>query len=42
MHIIYNKPTHSGPTEVKDYSLPPPNTAATKTGEQGKARFSIL
>ena len=28
---------HSGPTEVEDCSLPPPNMAATKTGEQGKA-----
>ena len=30
---------HSGPTEVEDCSLPPPNMAATKTGEQGKAWF---
>ena len=29
--------THSGPTEVEDCSLPPPNMAAAKTGEQGKA-----
>ena len=35
---------HSGPTdrEVEDCSLPPPNMAATKTGEQGKAWFSVL
>ena len=30
------------PTEVEDCSLPPPNMAATKTGEQGKAWFSVL
>ena len=34
--------THSGPTEVEDCSLPPPNMAATKTGEQGKVWFSDL
>ena len=28
---------HSGPTEVEDCNLPPPNMAATKTGEQNKA-----
>ena len=33
---------HSGPTEVEDCSLPPPNMAATKTGEQDKAWFSVL
>ena len=33
---------HSGPTEVEDCSLPPPNMAATKTGEQGKVWFSDL
>ena len=34
--------THSGPTEVEDCSLPPPNMADTKTGEQGKAWFGVL
>ena len=33
---------HSGPTEVEDCSLPLPNMAATKAGEQGNAWFSIL
>ena len=33
---------HSGPTEVEDCSLPPPNMAATNTGEQGKACISVL
>ena len=33
---------HSGPTEVEDCSLPPPNMATTKTGEQGKAWLSVL
>ena len=31
-----------GPTEVGDCSLPPPNMAAIKTGEQGKAWSSVL
>ena len=35
-------PFHSGPTEVEDCSLPPPNMATTKTGEQGKAWLSVL
>ena len=34
IHVSHD---HSGPTEVEDCSLPPPNMAATKTGEQGKA-----
>ena len=37
-----NADNHSGPTEVVDCSLPPPNMAATKTGEQGNAWFSVL
>ena len=40
--IILWEPLHSGPTEVEDCSLPPPNMAATKTGEQGNAWFSVL
>ena len=33
---------HSGPKEAEDCSLPPLNMEATKTGEQGKAWFSLL
>ena len=40
--LINGLDLHSGPTEVEDCSLPPPNMAATKTGEQGKAWFSVL
>ena len=32
---IFCWPYHSGPTEVEDCGLPPPNMAATKTCEQG-------
>ena len=41
-HFLTGVISHSGPTEVEDCSLPPPNMAATKTGEQGKAWFSVL
>ena len=36
-HEYFIQQSHSGPTEVEDCSLPPPNMADTKTGEQGKA-----
>ena len=43
MDISYMKyAIHSEPTEVEDCSLPPPNMADTKTGEQGKAWFGVL
>ena len=42
VHFTDDSSPYSGPTEVEVCSLPPPNMAATKTGEQSKALFSVL